>query len=212
MIVIKRDGTEVKFDFNKIETACRKSGFTNKGLIMMLLPEFETKSSMTVEEIQEVVVNHIEKFDKIAANAYQLYRSTRTYQRNKQENEIFRDIFSAKKNDITNENGNMNSETPSGMWSKAGFEVAKQYAIREMLPEKFALLHENKDIHIHDLDGYPTKGQVCIQSDLHKILREGFETVNGGIRPPKRLSTAVRAVAMSIQTSQNEMLGKICRG
>ena len=57
-------------------------------------------------------------------------------------------MIQAKKNDLTNENGNMNSETPSGMISKVGFESAKEFALDSLLSLENRMAHERKDIHI----------------------------------------------------------------
>lgn len=160
-----------------------------------------------IEKIQDLVEKEIMHINEDLAKEYILYRNKRNRIRRSNVYHQIDEMIQAKKNDLTNENGNMNTETPSGMISKVGFESAKEFAIESLLNHQDRVAHERKDIHIHDLDFYLTKSLTCIQTDLSKPFKAGFETVNGGVRPPKRISTAVGLTAISIQTSQNEMHG-----
>lgn len=217
MNIIKRDGKKVNFDRTKIENAvlkaCRGIGRESCDNILNLGSKVENKliklnkEDIQIETIQDLVEKELMHIDEEVAKAYILYRNKRNRIRR---NNIYKQIdemIQAKKNDMTNENGNMNSETPSGMISKVGFESSKEFALDSLLSHTNRMAHEKKDIHIHDLDFYLTKSLTCIQTDLTKTFKDGFNTVNGGVRPPKRISTAAGLTAISIQTSQNEMHG-----
>ena len=218
MQVIKRDGKIVNFDKVKIENAVLKACHSldksvEEDTIIGICNRIENKllknkkEQIEIEKIQDLVEKELMHLDDELAKSYILYRNKRNRIRR---NKIYKQIdemIQAKKNDLTNENGNMNSETPSGMISKVGFESSKEFALDSILTLENRLAHERKDIHIHDLDFYLTKSLTCIQTDLSKPFNNGFNTINGGVRSPKRISTAAGLAAISIQTSQNEMHG-----
>ncbi len=217
MQVIKRDGKIVNFDRTKIENAvlkaCRTVGRKSCDSILSIAAKVENNllkndsENIEIEKIQDLVEKELMHIDEDVAKEYILYRNKRNRIRRNNIDKHIDEMIQAKKNDLTNENGNMNSETPSGMISKVGFESAKEFALDSLLSYDNRMAHERKEIHIHDLDFYLTKSLTCIQTDLSKAFKNGFNTVNGGVRPPKRISTAAGLAAISIQTSQNEMHG-----
>lgn len=217
MNIIKRDGKVVSFDATKIENAiikaCRSVGYEPCKQADSLASRVENNllknhvQDIEIERIQDLVEKELMHINEDVAKSYILYRNKRNRIRRNNVYQQIDEMTQAKKNDLTNENGNMNSETPSGMISKVGFESAKEFALDSLLSVEDRIAHEGKDLHIHDLDFYLTKSLTCIQTDLSKAFKDGFNTVNGGVRPPRRVSTAVGLTAISIQTSQNEMHG-----
>ncbi len=75
-------------------------------------------------------------------------------------------IVAIDKNDVNLSNANMSSHTPAGQMMTFASEVTKDYTYKYLLPKRFAEAHQLGDIHIHDLDYYPTKTTTCIQYDL----------------------------------------------
>ncbi|MGL1892568.1 MAG: anaerobic ribonucleoside triphosphate reductase [Spirochaetaceae bacterium] len=217
MNIVKRDGKIVNFDSVKIENAvlktCSTLGYDVTDDMSKIASKVENHllkdgiKQIEIEKIQDLVEKELMHINEDIAKEYILYRNKRNRIRRSSVYHQIDEMIQAKKNDLTNENGNMNTETPSGMISKVGFESAKEFAIESLLNHQDRIAHERKDMHIHDLDFYLTKSLTCIQTDLSKPFKNGFETVNGGVRPPKRISTAVGLTAISIQTSQNEMHG-----
>ncbi len=217
MNVVKRDGKIVHFDSTKIDNAilktCSNLGMESTKELAGIASRVENHllkqnvKQIEIEKIQDLVEKEIMHIDESIAKEYILYRNRRNKIRRSHVYHQIDEMIQAKKNDLTNENGNMNTETPSGMISKVGFEASKEFALESLLNHEDRLMHERKDIHIHDLDFYLTKSLTCIQTDLSKAFKNGFATSNGGVRPPKRISTAAGLTAISIQTSQNEMHG-----
>lgn len=215
--LIKRDGKIVDFKGEKIKNAilkaCQHSDRVATPEILNIHNEITEElnnrsvENIGIESIQDMVEEKLMHHDSIVAKNYILYRNKRNRIRRNYIYQQIDEMIKAEKNDLTNENGNMNSETPSGMISKVGFENAKEFALDNLLKLDYRIAHEKKDIHIHDLDFYLTKSLTCIQTDLSRPFENGFSTVNGGVRPPKRISTAAGLAAISIQTSQNEMHG-----
>jgi len=210
MQVVKRDGKRADFDFEKVRSACIKAGcdYSTASIILpTIISKMEERNELHVEEIQDIIVGCLKQICPTIADKYTSYREERNKIRNSKRDLIFKELIEVKGSDIAKENGNMNSETPSGMISKAGFEYGKEYAINHLLLKDAKEAHLAKDIHIHDLDFYPTKSETCLFADLSQVLKNGFNTVNGGVRPAKRITSAIRLVAMSIQTSQSEQHG-----
>ena len=120
---------------------------------------------------------------------------------------MFLDIISAKSNDITRENANMNADTPAGMMMKFASETTKPFVDDFLLSPEVRQAVKDGYIHIHDKDYYPTKSLTCIQHPLNKILKEGFRAGHGSSRPAKRIETASILGCISMETIQNEMHG-----
>ena len=55
--------------------------------------------------------------------------------------------------------------------------VTKDYTYKYLLPKKYAEANQLGDIHIHDLDYYPTKTTTCIQYDLDVYKRQIFTLI-----------------------------------
>lgn len=122
-------------------------------------------------------------------------------------NGIIGKIINVEKNDIGNENANMSSATPAGQMMKFASEVSKEYALSNLVSEKFAKLHREGYIHIHDLDYYPTKTTTCLQYDLEDMFEKGFLTRHGNIREAKSISSYATLATIIFQTNQNEQHG-----
>ena len=166
------------------------------------------RDEMTVEEIQEVVENHLMNSPRQeVAKEYIRYRNKRNIARKAKSNEIFETIIQAQVNDITRENANMNADTPAGMMMKFASEATKSYVDECLLSDPVRDAVAGNYIHIHDKDYYPTKSLTCIQHPLDKILEHGLKAGHGESRPAKRIETASVLACISMETVQNEMHG-----
>ncbi|MBS5871394.1 MAG: anaerobic ribonucleoside triphosphate reductase, partial [Porphyromonas sp.] len=76
-----------------------------------------------------------------------------------------------------------------------------------LLSAPFARAHAAGDIHIHDLDYYPTKTATCVQYDLADLFERGFHTKNGSIRTPQNIQSYATLATIVFQTNQNEEHG-----
>lgn len=215
--IIKRDGKVVDFDAGKIKIAILKAlnsqseVFTSEKQEEIINKIIEKiiilKKDQTVEQIQDHVESHLIKLAPEAGRNFIVYRRERAKIRNKRHNAMVTEIITVKPGDLINENANQNAETPSGMMSKIGFETAKAFSLDNLVQEKYATAHERGDIYLNDLDWYSTGALNCLQSDFKKILQNGFDDINGGARPAKRLASAVGLTAISLQKSQNLFFG-----
>ena len=213
--VLKRDGRRVDFNNQKIVAAILKAmDVTEAGEDIVLAAQIAKaiseldKDVMTVEEIQEVVENHLMNSPRQeVAKEYIRYRNKRNIARKAKSNEIFETIIQAQSNDITRENANMNADTPAGMMMKFASEATKSYVDECLLSDPVREAVANNYIHIHDKDYYPTKSLTCIQHPLDLILEHGLKAGHGESRPAKRIETASVLACISMETVQNEMHG-----
>ena len=213
--VLKRDGRRVDFNNQKIVAAILKAmDVTAAGEDIVLAAQIAQaiseldKDVMTVEEIQDVVENHLMNSPRQeVAKEYIRYRNKRNIARKAKSNEIFETIIQAQSNDITRENANMNADTPAGMMMKFASEATKSYVDECLLSDPVREAVANNYIHIHDKDYYPTKSLTCIQHPLDLILEHGLKAGHGESRPAKRIETASVLACISMETVQNEMHG-----
>ena len=215
--IIKRDGKREDFSISKIKNAIGKAfhatGINNEekliaDITMRIISNF-TSSTISVEEIQDLVENELMKVRPEVAKKYIIYREWRNTERDRktQMKHIMDGIVAIDKNDVNLSNANMSSHTPAGQMMTFASEVTKDYTYKYLLPKKFAEAHQLGDIHIHDLDYYPTKTTTCIQYDLDDLFERGFRTKNGSIRTPQSIQSYATLATIIFQTNQNEQHG-----
>lgn len=215
--IIKRDGKHEDFSISKIKNAIAKAFMaTNRevddhilaDLTMKVISHFE-ECNISVEQIQDIVEQTLMSQYPDVAKKYIIYREWRTTERNrKSKMKLEMDgIVAIDKNDVNLSNANMSSHTPAGQMMTFASEVTKDYTYRYLLPKRFAEAHQQGDIHIHDLDYYPTKTTTCIQYDLADLFTRGFHTKNGSIRPPQSIQSYATLATIVFQTNQNEQHG-----
>lgn len=215
LTVVKRDGRIVGFNEEKVKAAIRKAMLNSTlgedpHVINQISDHiaYSGKEQMTVEEIQDLVEYELMNSSrKDVAKLYIAYRDKRSIARKSKTRDIFLDIITAKKNDITRENANSNSDTPSGMMMKFASESTKPFVDDFLLSDETRDAVKNNYLHIHDKDYYPTKSLTCVQHPLDKILKKGFMAGHGECRPAKRIETASILGCISMETAQNEMHG-----
>ncbi|MNO33782.1 Anaerobic ribonucleoside-triphosphate reductase [compost metagenome] len=111
--------------------------------------------------------------------------------------------------EVLRENANLNGESFSGKMSKFGSEYAKWYANHFVMPEQLVQAIKDNVVYVHDLDQYAIGTTNCIFIPFAKLLREGFNTGNGSVRPPTSIMTAMALVAIIFQSQQNSQYGGV---
>ncbi|MCR8641067.1 anaerobic ribonucleoside triphosphate reductase [Paenibacillus sp. N1-5-1-14] len=220
MVIIKRDGTQVPFETQRIitaiENAMKETGNVNIELCKAIASSIHTVlestvDSISVEQIQDQVENELMASPrKDVAKAYVLYRQKRTEEREKRSQlfNIGKDIVDTRDMDLLRENANLNGESFSGKMSKFGSEFSKWQA-RFELPKQVLEASDQNKVYIHDLDQYILGTTNCIFIPFGRLLREGFHTSNGTIRPPQSIMTAAALVAIIFQNQQNAQYGGV---
>lgn len=223
--IIKRDGSEVKFESKKIAKAIYQAGKATgefdekiaKSLAKEVI-DFELKNIKLnsdngiprVEQIQDVVEQVLmkSKFKK-SAKAYILYRAQhaemRAYATSASLGLI--DGYLGKLDWQVKENSNMGYSL-QGLNNYIFSEVSKTYWLNKIYPREIREAYENGDLHLHDLG---TLSIYCVGWDLMDLLVEGFKGVSDKIEsaPPKHLRTALGQAVNFMYTLQGEAAGAI---
>lgn len=119
------------------------------------------------------------------------------------------EIVASSNLEVLRENANLNGESFSGKMSKFGSEYAKWYANHFVMPPRLVQAIQDNVVYVHDLDQYAIGTTNCIFIPFAKLLREGFNTGNGSVRPPNSIMTAMALVAIIFQSQQNSQYGGV---
>lgn len=215
--IVKRDGKQESFSIEKIKNAITKSFRASNlpdgeremyDIAFAVATEIKTPKT-SVEEIQDLVEKELMRRNPVVAKKYIIYREWRNIERHKktQMKHIMDGIVSIEKNDVNLGNANMSAHTPAGQMMTFASEVTKDYAEKYLVNKEYAQAHKNGDIHIHDLDYYPTKTTTCLQYDLEELFEKGFRMKNGSIRTPQSIQSYATLATIVFQTNQNEQHG-----
>ena len=198
LVVIKRDGRQVKFDPAKIEKAILKamrygSGIVNEDLAKKIGENFKCdKMIVTIKEIEDYVYEAlVESGDVLTAKCYEAYRAVREYQRQRNtiDNKIM-GLITGENRETLMENSNKQEKLISTQRDLVAEEVSKDIAKRMMLPPHIAQAHDSGLIHIHDLGHYLNPSFNCCLINLKDMLENGT-VINGKmIEKPKTFRTA----------------------
>ncbi len=220
--IVKRDGRVVPFNPDKIQEAIWKAvravGGENKErtkiLTNIVVTELEKKYGTgrlpQVEEIQDLVEKVlIEEGHAKVAKAFILYRQSHKEQRDVKglfdTIEVVEDYLGEEKDWKVKENSNMGFSL-QGLNNFVSNHLISNYWLGRVYPEEIRKIHENADIHIHDLG---TLGAYCVGWDMEDLLIKGFRGVAGKIscKPAKHLRVALGQIVNFFYTLQGETAG-----
>ena len=217
MYVIKRDGTRVLFDINKIVNAINKAMIhvdgglyeTDTAEEIAAIIASENKD-MTVEHIQDRVEEELMKSSRPdVAKAYILYRDQRTKERNKNSKIIKAVMRRNEATAVENANANVDENSFSGREKEASSDIQKIIALDYTLSPEVANAHKNMLLYQHDLEKTNIGEHNCLHVDFKKLFTDGFVTRNGDIRPPSSFSTACQQVAVIFQCQSQVQFGGV---
>ncbi|MBQ8934091.1 MAG: ribonucleoside triphosphate reductase [Lachnospiraceae bacterium] len=220
--VIKRDGSVVGFELQKIAEAMKKAfiatdkTYNNDILELMALrvtADFQKKmheDTIGVEDIQDSVEHVLEQAGYTdVAKAYILYRKQHESIRNVSQTVLnYKDVIDnyLKINDWrVKENSTVTYSVGGLILSNSG-AVTANYWLSEVYDQEIANAHRNADIHLHDLSmltGY------CAGWSLRQLIKEGLGGIPGKITssPAKHLSTLCNQMVNFLGIMQNEWAG-----
>ena len=217
MYVIKRDGTRVLFDINKIVNAI------NKAMIHVDGSLYETDTAeeiadiiasegkdMTVEHIQDRVEEELMKSSRPdVAKAYILYRDQRTKERDRRSKLIRTVMRRTDATAVENANANVDEKSFSGREKEASSDIQKIIALDYTLSPEVANAHKGMLLYQHDMEKTNIGEHNCLFVDFNKLFTDGFVTRNGDIRPPSSYSTACQQVAVIFQCQSQVQFGGV---
>lgn len=226
MNILKRNGSIVEFNINKINTAIKKA-MLDSGVDDEILRDKVTedtyrdllddnKDLLYIEDIQDLVENNLMKngLTDVARN-YILYREKRKETRDKQATlyqeaqEKISDIMNMK--NIENSNANVDEGSFSGKNSKVTSHFLKEYALNNLMDKRVAQAHREGTLYTHDLDNYCSGMHNCLNIDFQDLFENnnGFETRNGDVRKPNNIMTFFQLVAVTFQCQSQVQFGGV---
>ncbi len=212
MKIIKRSGSEMTFDIDKISQAVSRANLSVaesarlNELQVTLISENVRKicermgRALNVEEIQDLVENEImnqRAFD--VARNYITYRYKRALVRksNSTDEQIL-SLIECNNEEVKQENSNKNPTVNSVQRDYMAGEVSKDITKRFLLPEDIVEAHEEGIIHFHDADYFAQHMHNCCLVNLEDMLQNGTVISETMIEPPKSFATACNIATQSI--------------
>ena len=220
--VIKRDGSEVELNLEKISGAIVKAFDAtqvqyNQAIVDLLTLRVTAdmqgkvkEGKVQVEEIQDSVEKVLEQAGYAeAAKAFILYRKQREKMRNMKSTILdYREVVNSyvKSEDWrVKENSTVTYSVGGLILSNSG-AITANYWLSEIYDDEIAEAHRNADIHIHDLSmltGY------CAGWSLKQLIKEGLGGITGKITsaPARHLSVLCNQMVNFLGIMQNEWAG-----
>ena len=222
MKVIKRDGTEVSFQKEKIITAIFKANQVteqnrlteeqiNEAAEYISFKCSRMSRAVSVEEIQDMVENQIMAqgaFD--VAKNYVRYRFAKTLiRKNNTTDDRIMTLLECNNEEVLQENSNKNPIINSVQRDYMAGEVSRDITRRLLLPEDIVKADSEGIIHFHDSDYFAQHMHNCDLVNLEDMLQNGTVISETYIDKPHSFSTACN-IAMQIvaQVASNQYGGQ----
>lgn len=223
MKIIKRDGSEAKFDIQKIIVAVSKANESVAPEIRMTELQIrriaeavtiaceELGRSPSVEEVQDLVEKQIMAHGAFeVAKAYITYRYNRALIRhaNTTDDKILT-LIECNNEEAKQENSNKNPVINSTQRDYMAGEVSRDITNRILLPQDIVEAHEEGIIHFHDADYFAQHMHNCDLVNLEDMLQNGTVITGTLIERPHSFSTACNIATQIIaQVASNQYGGQ----
>ena len=216
--VIKRDGSKVPFNKNKIINAINSAFLEIDGQLYEddtakdIAEDISSKltKDISVEQIQDLVENYLMRSERPdVARAYIRYRYKKEVARNFEHDFIdaIREKLAAA--DVQNQNANVDEHSFGGRTGEASSVVTKKLALDYLISKTSRHNHENNMVYIHDLDSYYVGSHNCLSIPFDDLLAKGFNTRQTDVRPAGSVNTAFQLVAVIFQLQSLQQFGGV---
>ena len=217
MHVIKRDGTRVLFDPNKIVRAINKAMVSAYGSVY----ESDTAEEiadligsrgvdMSVEQIQDLVESYLMKSEyPEVAKSYIIYRDQRSKARMRQSKLLKAVMRRTEATAVENSNANVDEKSFSGREKEASADIQKIIALDYTLSPEISQAHKNMLLYQHDMEKTNIGEHNCLFVDFKKVFENGFVTRNGDVRSPGSFSSACQQTAVVFQCQSQVQFGGV---
>lgn len=223
MNIIKRNGTEVAFEAEKITNAVKKANASVGEASRMTDDQIqavtasvtqtckEMNRSLSVEEIQDLVEHWIMAqgaFD--VAKNYITYRYTRALvRRHNTTDEKILTLIECCNEEALQENSNKNPVVNSTQRDYMAGEVSRDITERLLLPADIVDAHKEGIIHFHDSDYFAQHMHNCGLVNLEDMLQNGTVISGTLIERPHSFSTVCNIATQIIaQVASNQYGGQ----
>ena len=225
MEVIKRDGTKVPFQKEKIAIAIEKamnsaSGIYQEGVAEKIAQEIEDYAkglghSMTIYSIEDqVYYKLLDNNNPATARAYENYKAMQAFKRhiNTTDDGIL-GLIRQTNVDVMDENSNKNSHVVSTQRDLIAGEVSKDIARRKLIPLDIVQAHDSGAIHFHDMDYIIQPMFNCCLINLEDMLQNGTVINGKKIDTPKSFQVACTVTTQIIaQVASGQYGGQSING
>ena len=220
-MIIKRDGSQVPFDQQKIVNAINAAFLEVDGKLYetdtandiahdIALTTLKSPIDISVETIQDWVEDYLMRSERRdVARAYIRYRYKKEVARNYKDDFISAIGEKLNAKNIQNQNANVDEASFGGRIGEASSVVTKRYALDFLVSEMARKNHENNEIYIHDLDAYAVGSHNCLSIPFDDLLANGFNTRQADIRPANSINTAFQLVAVIFQLQSLQQFGGV---
>ena len=223
MKIIKRNGSEVDFNIEKIITAISKANDAAEETLQLTPVQIQRIAesvvlsceklgrSPSVEEVQDMVEHQIMAHGAFElAKAYITYRYTRALvrQANTTDDKIL-SLIECNNEEAKQENSNKNPVVNSTQRDYMAGEVSRDISSRILLPKEIVDAHNEGIIHFHDTDYYAQHMHNCDLVNLEDMLQNGTVITGTMIERPHSFSTACNIATQIIaQVASNQYGGQ----
>ncbi len=221
MKVIKRNGSEVNFDVNKIISAITKANATVDPDVQLTSTQIVKTAedvivrcealghTPTVEEIQDMVENAIMKNGAFeVARHYITYRYVQSLKRRANTtDETILSLIECNNEEVKQENSNKNPTVNSVQRDYMAGEVSKDLTMRMLLPQDIVEAHQDGLIHFHDSDYFAQHMHNCDLVNLDDMLQNGTVISGTMIEKPHSFSTACNIATQIIAQVASSQYG-----
>ena len=223
MKIIKRSGTEVVFDIDKIVNAIRaanleveeSSRLTDRQVVYAAQNVAEACENaghtVSVEEIQDLVEDEIMRLDCYeVARHYIIYRYVQSLKRQKNTtDDKILSLIECNNEEVKQENSNKNPTVNSVQRDYMAGEISKDLTQRVLLPQEIVDAHNEGLIHFHDSDYFAQHMHNCDLVNLEDMLQNGTVISGTLIEKPHSFSTACNIATQIIaQVASNQYGGQ----
>lgn len=223
--VIKRDGSRVPFDAQKIVRALEQAMHSSSGVYIPGQAEFIAQEiedyaqvlgkDITIYEIEDQVYYKLLKHNNPAtARAYENYKAVQAFKR--KENTTDQDVLSllnCTNIDVIDENSNKDAHVVSTQRDLIAGEVSKDLARRLLIPTDIVQAHDSGAIHFHDMDYFIQPMFNCCLIDLEDMLTNGTVINGKKIESPKSFQVACTVTTQIIaQVASGQFGGQSING
>lgn len=219
-IVIKRDGTKVKFERAKIGKAILKAynevypdtldinAELASDICCDVCRKLEAMAEISVEDIQDIVETTLMDYDRNVAKAYITYRYKRSLvrQSNTTDKSIL-ELIDGVNDYWNNENSNKNATLATTQRDYLAGITSTDISQRFLLPSDVVEAHKQGIVHFHDMDYFAEHISNCCLVNLEDMLQNGTMINKVKIEKPHRLITATTIATQIITAVASSQYG-----
>ncbi len=219
MKIVKRDGTIVDYDREKIKTAIQKANAEVKGRekiskegineIVKYIEDLD-KKRMLVEDIQDIIEQKLMEMGKyLLAKKYITYRYTRELVRKANTtDQSIKELIDGESEYWNTENSNKNATVVTTQRDYLAGITSTDITRRFLLPEDVVKAHDEGIIHFHDADYFAQNAlHNCDLINLDDMLQNGTNINGVLIEKPHKFITAMTIATQIITAATSSQYG-----